>query len=293
MFNTEPPVKKLRTAGGMGFPTAAREESDPTLKRKHFIVNSVQWEKGNYRGVLQEYFQKQKQGGIQLAFDTVDKNASDPRATRIFISTCTAGDLKATGEEAGTKRKAIQLAALAAIQELKLVTDEELKSLKVSAQERKKQDPPAIKKKEKKPIIENEQYLSGNFRGALQEYLARHHPGGQLEFTTRLQESTKSRLFIAICKVVGLSGTTDEPFKDKEGTGFASSKRGAIQFSALELMMKMNLVTADAHSSIHKINSFAPKAAPVNNDDPKVPRPTITDPKASPANNARPESRFG
>jgi hypothetical protein len=265
MLNFEPPVKKLRTAGGMGVPTVPREETDPTSKRKLLILKSVQWKNRNYRGVLQEYFQKQKQA-IKPTFDTVEKSGSDPRAAKVFISTCKAGEVTATGE-AGTKRKAIQQAALAVIEEMKLITaaDKIASSEKNTDEKIKPKDPPPPKKKEKKPIIENIQYLKGNFRGALQEYLASYHPGVRLQFETEVQQSPRSRLFIAHCKPVALSGSLDEQFVDLVGIGHATSKKSAIHFSALEFMVKMNLLTEAKHFEIHHDGKENPENALVNN----------------------------
>lgn len=241
--------------GGIGHPTVAREESDQSSKRKNIIVDSYQYKIDNFRGALQEYFQKQKEGGIKPSWETIEKRENDLKAPKIFISTCTAGSITAKGE-AGTKKQAIQLAALAVIQEMKLIPAHEFRPTKVSAQERRRPQslPPCKKKKEKKPIIENQQYLSGNFRGALQEYLMKHHPGVQLEFETKLEESAKSRLYIANCKVIG---STDEQLKGTVGAGYSVTKKSAIHFAALDFMQKLNLLTAAEHCKIRDGNDEA------------------------------------
>jgi len=103
--------------------------------------------------------------------------------------------------------------------------------------------------KDMKPIIENEQYLNGNFRGALQEYLAKKFRGVTIEYETESMQTNKnSTLYVARCKVAG--GNTNK-FKQLVGTGHASLKNIAIQFSALEYMLKMNILTEDEHFRIH------------------------------------------
>merc|ERR1712060_260055 len=113
-----------------------------------------------------------------------------------------------------------------------------------------------------KPIIENQQYLSGNFRGALLEYLVRHHPGSKLEFKYEQKKNPPQSLFIAHCTVVGPGGSTVEPYKDKVGTGFGASKKRAMHFAALQLMIQMNLLNEATHHSIHKKNNAAPMPPP-------------------------------
>lgn len=265
--HSEPAAKKLRLAGGMGFPTAVNEPSDPTTKRKYQIENNAQWKQENYRGALQEYFQKHEPD-VKLEFETVQMNENDPRATRIFISTCKAGNVKATGEEAGTKKKAIQFAALAAIKEMKFVTEEQLMSIKVNAKEGKNQNAAPRKKKENKPLIENQQYLSKNYRGALQEHLVRHHPGSKLEFKYEQLKPPPGPLFVARCNVVGPSESKVEPYKDKVGTGHGASKKGAMKFAVLQLMIQMGLLDEATHHSIHKENDAAFKPPAVNNTVP-------------------------
>jgi len=120
-----------------------------------------------------------------------------------------------------------------------------------------------VKTKRKKktkmgPMIENKQYLVGNFRGALQEYLTKKYPEVKLEFETELQEpSTKPPVFIATCKAVGAEV---DKLKELVGTGHAASKKAAIHFSALEYMLKLNLVSAKKHFKIHHQNKDGSEA---------------------------------
>jgi len=106
-------------------------------------------------------------------------------------------------------------------------------------------------KKEMKPIIENKQYVTGNFRGALLEYLAKAHPGVTLKFETELlQNISQSMVYIAKCKAF-----TDQNKRFKElivGTGHAAVKKSAIHFSALDFMLKLNLLTEAQHFQVHQ-----------------------------------------
>jgi len=108
-----------------------------------------------------------------------------------------------------------------------------------------------LQKKEMKPIIENMQYVTGNFRGALLEYLAKTHPGVTLKFETELlQNISQSIVYIAKCKAF-----TDQNRRFKKlivGTGYAAVKKSAIHFSALDFMLKLNLLTEAQHFQVHQ-----------------------------------------
>jgi len=393
MENTQPPAKKLRTEEGLGKATSAGDNTDPTLKKKKQsnkkkktkvvgpIAESRQFLVKNYRGALQEYLQKQ--GDFKLSFDTEQKNETNPKLPKIYISTCNANDVVGTGE-AKSKKLAANLAALAVIKEMKLISAREYRSITKAVREanqaKKTKTAPApkvvvprktkeellkerevdeeekmytgtvkfyriaqsygfisideeinfkdltakgriyvskddivcsseevglnknlkvifklykdsmgigaydvqnedgtpiifepravksgkagdagnvVKTKRKKKtkigqMIENKQYLVGNFRGALQEYLKKKYPDVKLEFATELQEpSTKPPVFIATCKAVGAE---IDKLKELVGTGHASSKKAAIHFSALEYMLKLNLLSAKQHFKIHHQN---------------------------------------
>jgi len=106
------------------------------------------------------------------------------------------------------------------------------------------------KKKEMKPILENKQYVTGNFRGALQEYLVKKHPGVAVKFETELlQPISKTVVYVANCKAVG---EVPGRFKGLVGTGHAAVKKSAIHFSALDFMMKLNLLTEAQHFQVHQ-----------------------------------------
>jgi len=144
MQNTQPPAKKQRTEEGLGKATSAGDNTDPTMKKKKQsnkkkktkevgrIAESRQFLLKNYRGALQEYLQKQ--GDFKLSFDTEQKDESNTKLPKIYISTCNANDVVGTGE-ATTKKQAVHLAALAVIKELKLITAREYRSITKAARE--------------------------------------------------------------------------------------------------------------------------------------------------------------
>jgi len=119
----------------------------------------------------------------------------------------------------------------------------------------KPKDGTVVKRKKKKKIgqmIENKQYLAGNYRGAFQEYLSKKYPEAKVEFETELQEpATNVPVFISTCKV--LEGE-NERLNELVGTGHAPSKKSSVQFSALDFMLKLNLLSAKQHSKIHRQN---------------------------------------
>jgi len=387
MENSLPPAKKLRTHEGLGLPTLAGQDIDPTLKRKNQLSKNLtpemramtenfQFKNENYRGALQEL--AQKQGGMMLNFETELKsgNPHDP----VFICTCKFGNFCAKGE-AGVKKWARQVAALAVLKKMGLVPkdyesskmrvtkgslpqkpqkpeivvarktkedllaerkveeegniykgtvvfymlekgygfisaddvitvngltgkekvyvaaddieyyskkvglnvssrvafkvytdsmgigaywvkneddtpiflntesprDIQLKALKVTA-------PETIlrprKKSEMKPIIENKQYITGNFRGALQEYLVKMYPGVTLRFETELLQSvSQSVVYLATCTV---TAEQNERLNKLVGTGHAAVKKSAIHFSALDIMLKLKILTEAEHFQVHQ-----------------------------------------
>lgn len=368
MVSVFPVFKKMRTDGGIGLPTQFGELTDPNLNRKNpnkkkSLVEAIEdmqpFKIGNYRGALQEWLQKR--GNVTLSFEVQQKQPNDLKSGGIFISTCKAGDVIATGEAKG-KKLARQQSALAVIKKMKLISGEE-KFTKTVAKE-----VPQSKKKEKnaveelseeiefddeniytgtvnyyrpdqefgfislskritfkgatakksiwvskldivcdsdevgmytdskvlfrvyrnsaglgayevtnedgspiqydlekeeqiqlakraievKPIIENDQYLNGNLRGALQEWLAKKYRGVTVHYESELQELSTGlpvqHVHVARCKLLG---GESERFKKLVGIGRASLKKKAFQLSALDYMLKLNILTIDQHSRFH------------------------------------------
>jgi len=106
------------------------------------------------------------------------------------------------------------------------------------------------KKKEMKPLLGNKQYINGNFRGALHEYLAKTHPGVTVEFKTDVLHS-KSRMTVYVTKCKAVGGESKK-LKGLVGTGHAAVKKSAIHFSALDFMLKLNLLTEAQHFQVHQ-----------------------------------------
>lgn len=107
------------------------------------------------------------------------------------------------------------------------------------------------KKEEIKSINEHKQYLKGNFRGALMEFIRKKYPGSKLEVETTTVAVNGRLKFTAKCKAVG--GET-EKFKEVVGVGQHHEKRVAVKSSVLSYMFKSKLLTSDQHYKIHPQN---------------------------------------
>jgi len=356
-----PVTKKMRTGGHVWHATSTVKEIDQNLKRKNPsqmtskklkpLMESFPFKRGNYRGALQEYMQKRGYGS--LSFEIKQKEESDHNSPRVFVCTCSTGDIKGEGEARG-KKLARQLSALAVIKKMKLIpaeyehpeeptvvkpkvlekkSKEELfaereldkenvykgivldyrqdreygfiaidneisfngatalkcvyarkedivcysddigmytdskvmfkvykNSMGIGAYDITNEDGSPIlfdakveeeiqtakKIREMKPIIENDQYLNGNFRGALQEYLSKKCKGTIVEYKTEfLQPDDKPPYHIARCKAIG------EKSEGLVGYGHATLKKNAIQFSSLDYMLKLKILTEAQHFKIH------------------------------------------
>jgi len=96
-------------------------------------------------------------------------------------------------------------------------------------------------------ILMNQQYKDGNFRGALQEHLKT----GKLKYDkveerVRDGEGETTAVFLSKCRIDG-----NEDAAEMEGLGFGSTKKQAIQFAALDLIIKLKFVTPEQHLEIH------------------------------------------
>lgn len=61
----------------------------------------------------------------------------------------------------------------------------------------------AKRSKEIKPMIGRKQYISGNFRGALSEYIKQNYTGVDLNFETEKHGVDDSPVFTAHCTAIG------------------------------------------------------------------------------------------
>lgn len=118
----------------------------------------------------------------------------------------------------------------------------------------KKKGPPAS-------MAESQQYLSGNFRGALQEHLDRGGKTTNLAFTTVEQDSTIPKVFVSKCNLKAIKEGTPLA-SNEEGTGHAGSKKKAMQFAALDVILKMGLITPEQHGKLHPAGGKESNATP-------------------------------
>lgn len=103
--------------------------------------------------------------------------------------------------------------------------------------------------KEIKPMIKNDQYKIGNFRGALQEYLAKISKLITVEYEAERELNARTNYHVARCKVVG---GHPEKFEKLVGCGWATSRKNALMYSALDYMLKLKILTKDQHSKNHR-----------------------------------------
>jgi len=92
------------------------------------------------------------------------------------------------------------------------------------------------------PILSSRQYKAGNFKGALQEHFQRK---GVLKFYNveeQIRDGSRTGQFIAKCRIDNNRDT-----EGKEGLAYGNSKKEATQFAALDLIMKLKLLTPKEH----------------------------------------------
>jgi len=96
-------------------------------------------------------------------------------------------------------------------------------------------------------ILTNKKYKDGNFRGALQDHL---ETGvlkyDKVEERVRDGEGSPTAVYLSKCRI-----EDNEDAYGMEGLGFGSTKKQAIQFAALDLIIKLKLVTPEQHLEIH------------------------------------------
>jgi len=99
-----------------------------------------------------------------------------------------------------------------------------------------------VQKKKKresvKETVEIDNYLRGNYRGALQEYC--HQRDASITYETDV-DLNDSNLFITTARTVGYEDDT------VEGTGRAPNKKAAIKAAALDLIFNLGLVSKEEH----------------------------------------------
>jgi len=190
-------------------------------QRKKAYLNDItqfdQYCRANFRGALQEYFQKFHPNEV-LRFRSMKLGTESE-----FISNCKAHKITGAGR-ARTKKQAIQLAALDVIVKMGLVPAEG--STRRCASNALEVVPNTIS-----PMSENDQYKRDNFRGALLEYFQKLGREVSIVFETTPQFPGR---FISTCRLDG-----------NVCTGTAGSKKRSIQLAAFDLICKLKLLSIE------------------------------------------------
>jgi len=223
MWNRQSLATDDEKLNGNNAPTAVISQTHyPVFQRRKKvtltdITQFEQYGRANYRGALQEYFQKFRPN-IQLHFVSIKEDTEN-----VFVSTCQVDEVVGVGR-ARTKKQAIQLAALDIISKVDLVSD------KGSKRHCSRNDLD-VRTNEVVSISENEQYKRDNFRGALLEHFQKLGREQNLIFNTKRQLPDR---FISTCSI-----------KENLGTGTAGSKKKAIQLAAFDLICKLKLLSCE------------------------------------------------
>jgi len=222
---------------------ASYEESKQQCDRNNFygskvivpIFDNDQYKRDNFRGALLEYLQKQG----NVVTPVFEMTSPPPRR---FVSTCTFDGTIGIGE-AGSKKKAIQLAAFDLICNLGLLPNEEIERQrerqKIQTEVRvfgSQLSQKALTPRVAPPIVMNEQYHKNNFRGVLQEYFQKLGVEDEFTFHTIVKSH---KWFISTCAFHGI-----------EGTGEANCKEDAIQLAALDLIVKLGLLSGEVERQL-------------------------------------------
>jgi len=99
------------------------------------------------------------------------------------------------------------------------------------------------KKRKRKSITEMtevDEYLNGNYRGALQVYFHQRDVSIQTTYETN-KDPDDDNLFLTIARTVGYDDDT------VEGTGRAANKKASTKAAALDLIINLGLVSKEEH----------------------------------------------
>jgi len=231
-----PPLKRQKLDDGTVFKAVAAEKVPFYMRNRKRILpkrplcESISFKEENYRGVLLTYMKRI--GKVEkLTFQSVRDTENKIRNNSLFI--CTVEACKFTGKGRGpTKKKSIQMACLDILQKLGVVPEEI------------KRDTMGIPSKHFEPvlpvksIVENTNYLKGNFRGALNEYLIKHHPHVNLLFESDIVLVEKQSVFVTTC-------TADRG--EFKGCGHATKKKRSTHLACLDFMLNIGLLTKEQH----------------------------------------------
>jgi len=187
-----------------------------------------QFKQKDFKGILQMYINDSNDdSNASIVFETREDDREKLDGNQMFVSVCEAGEL--SGEGCGvSKQKSRSMACLDIIQKLGLFPKEHHLDTMACV----------IPKKSKrfKPVLENGNYLSGNFKGLLQEYLAINEPEDKLIF------NTSSQVFVTTCR------TKTGKY---QGRGEAQTKKRSVHLACLDAMINMGLLTKEEHLGKH------------------------------------------
>jgi len=120
---TEKEIEEAKHADVDDKDDGSGKEDAPSLKDLPPLIDNRSYLNGNYRGALQEYFQKAKIRA-QLTFHTRDEMSGD---AKVFITTCKAstGKFEDGVGHASTKKAAVHFSSLDFMLKIGLLTMEE------------------------------------------------------------------------------------------------------------------------------------------------------------------------
>jgi len=201
-------------------------------KRSRLLVpchDMVQFAHKDFYGILKIYIEERDDvSNPEIVFKTSqDDDGPKIDGSKMFVSICEAGG--ETGQGRGvSKRKSKCMACLDIIQNLGLVPEELLVDTMAVAESR---NPKRVK-----PLMENGNYISGDFKEALRQHLRRSDPEDELIF------ETSEQVFITTCRTKK---------GDFQGLGKATTKKKSVHLASLDVMFKMGLLTKEQHLEKH------------------------------------------
>jgi len=188
----------------------------------------VQFENKDFHGILKMYLNmRDKVPEPEIILETTLDDETKVDNSSVYLTICKAGG--ETGKGLGlSKKKSRALACLDIIQKLGLVPEECLVDTMAV--------PASPNPKRVKTLLENGNYLCGNFREALREHLQRSDPDDDL-----ILEST-NQVIVTTCRTK----------KGKyHGRGEAQTRKKSVHLACLDVMLNMGLLTKEQHQEKH------------------------------------------
>jgi len=189
----------------------------------------VQFEHRDFHGILKMYMEKREENVSNAKFifhTTTEDDAPKIDGSIMFLTTCEVCGESGKGR-AVSKKKSKALACLDIIQKLGLVPEEHVVDTMAI--------PLPTKPKRVKTMLENGNYLSGNFKDALRDHLQRSDPDDDL-----ILESS-DQIIVTHCRTK--SG--------KYGRGEAPTRKKSVHLACLDIMLNMGLLTKEQHLEKH------------------------------------------